>query len=334
VLFITPSARTVIDDVIRSLGQTLPTESLNRRIYPSETTMTVSPSPDTHYVYYTTALGSPADSSMAHELFGHLWLAIKGVPWVHPSQPAAIVARGTLTAQHGIRDPFGNIYTGTVQDFINRYVGSETGMLASPTQNVGPQLLQRALTAFKTGFASGATGTLNGSWHVSQDANSQWEMISSNYALVPQPAAAQPTPTPAPVPSRTQTPAPVPSGTQAPAPVPSRTQTPASVPSGTQAPAPVPSRTQTPAPVPSGTQAPAPAPATTASTTQAVMTQANIEQDLTAWYGTLNPDKQYVFIECLESIQTSFQRRTQLTSRLLSRLSRPQGMASPPSRFP
>lgn len=274
VLFITPSFRRVINDNLRSLGLTLPTESLNRRIYPNVTTMTVSPTPDTHYIYYTTGLGSPADSSMAHELFGHMWLALKGVPCVHPSRPADIIMRGTLTAQHGIRDPFGNIYTGTVQDFIDLYVGSGRGMLSSPTQNVGPQLLQLSLTAFKSDFVSGATGTMNGQWRVPANANLQWEIISSNYALAP------------------------------------------------RAPA------QLPAAVTSPGTTPPPTPAPTA------ITQVSIEQDLTTWYRQLNSDKQYVFIQFLASVQTIFQRRTQLNSQLLSILPSPQGMASPSGAIP
>ncbi|MFZ4699111.1 MAG: hypothetical protein ACOYMG_03590 [Candidatus Methylumidiphilus sp.] len=264
VLFITPSFRQVIPDNLRSLGLTLPTESLYRSIYPNEKTMTLSPMADTHYVYYTTALGSPADSSMAHELFGHMWLALKGVPWIHPSKPADISARGTLTAQHGISDPFGNAYTGTVLDFIDHYVGSETGILASPTQNVGPQLLQRSLTAFKSGFVSGATGTVNGGqWRVLADANLQWEIISSNYALAPQAPAQPPTPGSSPTPTTAATPA--------------------------------------------------------------TITQAGIGQDLTAWYGTLNPDKQYVFIQFLGSVQFSL-RRSQLASQLLKTLPHPKGV--------
>jgi hypothetical protein len=222
-----------------------------------------------HTVYYTTALGSPADSSMAHELFGHLWLAIKGVPFVHPKQPADIIASGTLSAQHGIRDPFGNIFTGTVQSFIDQYVGSETGMLASPTQNVGSQLLQRALTNFKTGFTSGATGTMNGPWRVPAETNLQWEIISSNYVQAPQGQM----------------------GT-----------------SGSQQTAP-------------GTVAPA-------ASARPAITRVSIEKDIIAWYRMLTPDQRYVFIQFLDSVQDSFQRRALLTSQLLKVLQRPKGMAT------
>ena len=279
VLFITPKGRTIIDDLMRQLGLTLPTEALNKQIYPNETTMTVSPDPDVHHVLYTTALGTPADSSLAHELFGHMWLAIKGVPYVHPKQPAEIAARGTLSAQNGILTPFGDTYTGTVQDYIDKFVGSESGMLASPTQNVGSQLLQQAILSFKNGFVTAATGTLNGPWKVPPNANSQWEIVSSNHALAQSSATAKP----------------------------AAPQTPPSA--------------QSPASPSAG-----PTPAQPASS---IISQASIEQDLIAWYGTLNADKQYVFIKFLEYIQISFGRRTQLTSTLLNRLSRPQGMAPP-----
>jgi len=295
VLFISPQGRTVMDDNLRSLGLTLPTETLQKKISPTETTMTVSPSSDTHQVLYTTALGTPADSSLAHELFGHMWLALKGVPWQHPSKPADIVARGTLTAQHGIRDPFGNIYTGTVQDYIDRYAGSERGMLASPTQNVGSQLLQNAMTAFRSSFGSGAKGTLNGPWNVSADASNQWEIISTNYVLAPKPAP----------------------------------QTPASAPSGVPAPTVTPAPKQAPAPTttPSTSSAPTTAPST-APAANPTVTQASIEQDVAKFYTALNPDKQYVFIKFMESVQADIQRRSQLATQMLKTLNKPAGMAS------
>jgi hypothetical protein len=298
VLFITPKSRVVIDDQLRSLGLTLPTEALEKQIFPNQPTMTVSPSADTNQIYYTTAMGSPADSSLAHELFGHMWLALKGVPFIHPSQPAAVAAQGTLTAKHGIRDPFGNIYTGTVQDYIDRYVGSESGMLASPTQNVGPQLLRRALSAFNAAFSS-ATGSLNGAWKVSKDADEQWEIISGNYALAPNVAAPPKPSSPA-----TQSPT-------APAPKPAAPQ------NATQP--------ATPGTAPTATQTPPTSPA---------VTQNSVEQDVTAWYRTLDRNKQYVFISFLESVQSNFTRRTQLASRLLKTLSRPPGMTPPPSSIP
>jgi hypothetical protein len=233
VLFITPKGRAVIEDNMRQLGLTLPTETLSKTLDPTATTMTVSPSADTHTVLYTTEMGSPADSSMAHELFGHMWLALKGVPWQHPSKPADIKARGTLSAQHGIRDPFGNIYTGTVQDYIDRYAGSERGMLASPTQNVGTQLLQSALTAFQANFNKGATGTLNGPWKVPSDADTQWEIISTNYVLAPAPQP--PSPAPTPVPATTPAPKSTAPQTGTPANAPALTPAPATAPSVTQA---------------------------------------------------------------------------------------------------
>jgi hypothetical protein len=284
---ITPSESRTSKFYVPDLGYTLITESLHRRIYPGDTDIYASPSPDTHYVYYSTSLSSAAESSMAHELFGHTWLAIKEKPYVHPKLPRDIAARGTLTAEHKVQDPFGNVYTGTVEEFIHHYVtsqGAERAIWSSPTQDVGTQFLQQALTAFKTNFPRVVGGA------IPPDVNRQWAVISNNYALAKPAGAGAGIVTP---------PASVHPSMPAPTPGPGRT------PSAVQ-----PAQSATPA-----------------------ITQPSIEQNLVAWFGTLDPDQQSTFIRFLRKIQEDIQRHNELTSRLLEVLPSRPGMDPAPS-FP
>jgi len=174
-----------LDHVLLDPGLTLVTETLHNKIYPASTGLiVVSPSADTHHIYYSVDLSDPASSGLAHEVLGHLWLALKGVPFVHPKKPADIKATGTLEAKHGITDPFGNVYTGTVRDFIRDFVGSESlSRLKSPTQGVGAAPYGRALSQFTKDFPKEASGKLNGSWKVSGGIDGLWEILSTNYEM-------------------------------------------------------------------------------------------------------------------------------------------------------
>jgi len=211
VLFFSAGANSVVHDRMTQLGLTLPTLKLQQALAQGQKSFTASPISDTHLVLYTTALGDPDESSLAHELLGHLWLAMKGVPFAHPKKPADVAAFGTLTAAHKILDPFGNVFTGTVQDFITTFVGSEQGMaFKSPTQNVSAQAIPVSLGGFETGFENKASGTLNGKWDVPTAVAEQWEILSNNYAIIPNPAtpttAPATSPTPPPVAPTTATP--------------------------------------------------------------------------------------------------------------------------------
>jgi len=166
------------------LGLTVPTEAIQRRIYPNETGIMSSIKPDINQIYYSTDLDSPESSSLAHELLGHMWLTIKGVPSVHPKLESDIQRIGTLTEKHKILDPFGKVYTGTVKNFIDLYIGSETfSKTKSPTQFVGKILLDEAILKLKEDFPSKSRGILNGNWEVPKDIDLIWEKISINFEL-------------------------------------------------------------------------------------------------------------------------------------------------------
>ena len=81
-------------------------------------------------------------SSGAHELFGHVWLAMHGVHSGHGE---------SLTGTQTIRDPFGEKFTGGVDTFIDEFIqdrGHPDTNLRSQTENVSQASLDSALDAF------------------------------------------------------------------------------------------------------------------------------------------------------------------------------------------
>ncbi len=165
-------------------GLMLPTKARQLEIYRDYKKGGVSPLSDTHQVFYTTDLGPPQQNSLAHELLGHMWLAVRKAPFVHPEKPADIVARGTLLPDHGIRDPFGNVFSGTVFDFINGFIGS-ADTVGSPTFNVGPGFAWRAVEAFVKDFPAKVVGKLNGTPFIPRNVRARWEVVNNNHAAAP-----------------------------------------------------------------------------------------------------------------------------------------------------
>src|SRR6185436_11516180 len=83
-----------------------------------------SPDPVYDQIFYDSSVGLEA---LAHELFGHEWLSLKGVPWVHPKPGAPEEkTKGTLLPQHQVTDPFGTVFSGTVHDYILKYIESKS----------------------------------------------------------------------------------------------------------------------------------------------------------------------------------------------------------------
>jgi hypothetical protein len=171
------------DDATGALGLTLPTVAMQRATQPAGI-ITASPSADTCNVYFSTDMGDTETSSLAHELFGRLYLSLKGVPWQHPKKTEDIKARGTLEEKHGIKDPLGGTYKGTVKDYIDQYVGSESfSALKSPTQFVSRDQLRSALNGLKKDFRTQVKGTINEAWQVPDSLGLAWEAISANYTV-------------------------------------------------------------------------------------------------------------------------------------------------------
>lgn len=150
-----------------------------------------SPDPATDRIYYDAQSGVGA---LSHELFGHEWLALSGAPHVHP--PAGSVAEkqfGTIGPQHGITDPFGNVFSGTVRDYILKFIEpsavattvTTSGKAAvkvpgSPTQGVSREAVISAVSTLHTGAATGFTKT-----QYSAAMARAWRTLGNNYDLMP-----------------------------------------------------------------------------------------------------------------------------------------------------
>ena len=94
--FVSGGTSKLIQAEMIPLGLALPTAALQKQILPGQTTFIASPLAYTHVVYYTGFLGPAQEGPLAHELMGHIWLAIKCVPFGHPKSPADVKAFGTL----------------------------------------------------------------------------------------------------------------------------------------------------------------------------------------------------------------------------------------------
>ena len=146
-------------------------------------------------IFYDPSAG--LGNALAHELFGHYWLSLKGVPFEHP--PAGTAQEklmGTLQARHGIQDPFGSTFTGTVKDFIAKYIESGEGtarvtstgktvkVATSATEKVSQQHFTAALRAFiieaKTGLKKTTTAT-GSNWTYTSALADQLLIIRRNY---------------------------------------------------------------------------------------------------------------------------------------------------------
>lgn len=142
-------------------------------------------------IYYDRDQGLGA---LTHELFGHEWLKLKGVPWEHPKAGTPDeAAKGTLTRAHGITDPFGNVYTGTVRKYIathieslgsntkvNTSAGGQATVPKSPTQGVGQEAVQKA---FADLHAEAKTGLTKRKYTPAM--TDAWRRLTANYDQMP-----------------------------------------------------------------------------------------------------------------------------------------------------
>lgn len=242
-LLIRGKSKTKIDISLAMLGGagiTLPRESLQRIVWAKAPTLTASADPKRDKIFYTargSGRGVFTGNAMAHELFGHYWLVLNGVPFVHPPTVKEVMEKakqnkqkltgaqllkikqrfehvGELKASHGIRDPFGNIYTGSVREYIDRFAGADTGRVESPTRRVGPAHLQAELKSLHSELLNPGGLKLNPNkiGDMSAKAAQHWTYVALNYEVLRQPPALKPGSKPASV--RTPTPQPKPAPTQ------------------------------------------------------------------------------------------------------------------------
>jgi hypothetical protein len=150
----------------------------------------LSPDPTYDFIYYDKDQGIGA---LTHELFGHDWLALKSVPSIHPpAGSAAEKSKGTLQPAHGIKDPFGLIYSGTVRAYIAKYIeslassttvrtaaGGQVSVPKSPTQMAGTAFVVQAFNDIYTQAASG----LKGKKYTAPIAQA-WRILCNNYDVM------------------------------------------------------------------------------------------------------------------------------------------------------
>ncbi|MCX2680333.1 DUF4157 domain-containing protein [Galbibacter sp. EGI 63066] len=156
-------------------GITLPTEAVLQAINPNQTLL-ASTNPNAHQIYYDSSSGGRGilgSNSLAHELFGHLWLATNGVQYQHGRN---------LAGTTNITDPLGRQYAGSVDDFIRNYAGASSTAFESPTQNVSQQFMLSSLVWIErngeTNITTDGNGAITGSF------GTQWEILSGNYDVL------------------------------------------------------------------------------------------------------------------------------------------------------
>ena len=140
-------------------------------------------------------------SALAHEFFGHLWLAARGVPFLHPAVASEEALMGTLSARHGITDPFGRTFTGTVRSYISQFIEARSAetrnvqkpgqkqptqvtVPRSPTEQVSKQQFADAVIAFGAAAGKGGLGKQGNKLQFSAEVAQQWRLMSDNYALL------------------------------------------------------------------------------------------------------------------------------------------------------
>jgi Domain of unknown function (DUF4157) len=193
-------------------GITLVRESLLRQVSPSEPTFTTSADSSRDKIFYV-ARGPTGNALMsnalAHELFGHYWLALQGVPFLHPpsgvealrsaresgrtmtgEEMRAAVGRhqrlGVLTEAHGIQGPYGEVFTGTVRDYIERFAGAESGRVESPTRRVSEAHLMAELQALHDELLrpGGLVLQPSGAGEMNAAAARHWAFVATNYEIL------------------------------------------------------------------------------------------------------------------------------------------------------
>jgi hypothetical protein len=179
-------------------GLTLPRLAVEQEINPNEEKYEASPRENVDTIYYLSTSGPlGGKTSLAHELFGHDLLAIKRVNWSHPRQlpsDTAPIARvlankeldrlGTLRKKDGIKDPFGRVFEGLVETYIEHFINSRSDPLdESPTQRVSETYLKQSLDEFfRAALLPG--GLSEKGDMLSKDALSQFTVLSKNYFLL------------------------------------------------------------------------------------------------------------------------------------------------------
>ncbi len=133
---------------------------------------------DSDQVYYSTGF-----ASLAHEFFGHLWLAMNGVPSGHQE---------SLQGTHTIKDPFGEPFVGSVNDYIALFVQEspkeQRGKPINPPSaslDVSDANFEAALKGFiQAASAKDAFNNKFGLVGTSRDFQERWKALERFYKLL------------------------------------------------------------------------------------------------------------------------------------------------------
>jgi hypothetical protein len=133
------------------------------------------------HIWYSDLTQPAGTNSMAHELYGHFWLALQGVPYIHGAEDKIDPSKQKTT----VLDPLGAQYAGTVDDFIDRFAAAKNfSKFQSGTMMISPTHYPTELKLFKKEFAASSGNVTNtAKWSVSNDADLQFSFILESYDL-------------------------------------------------------------------------------------------------------------------------------------------------------
>jgi hypothetical protein len=160
---------------LKAGGITLPTLSRQQTIDPGAKSYQCSADSARDEIYYETGGGAknPSSSSLAHELFGHFGLALKGAAWQHGQ---------SIPASQGVTDPFGQPFVGDVDDYISGFANNEPrGPFRTPTAFVSPEFLKQFLADLAANKGKGLKRLKGDGLDVSADFQTIWLHLTQNY---------------------------------------------------------------------------------------------------------------------------------------------------------
>ena len=141
----------------------------------------VSPDSKESHIWYSDLAQPAGTNSLAHELYGHFWLALQGLPYIHGAKDKIDPTKQKTT----VLDPLGAQYTGTVDDFIAKFAAAKNfSQFQSGTMMISPTHYPNELKAFKKEFAASPGNVANTTaWKVSDAADLQFSFILESYDL-------------------------------------------------------------------------------------------------------------------------------------------------------
>ncbi|WP_109435643.1 hypothetical protein [Aquimarina sp. AU119] len=150
-------------------GRTFPTYTISKKNYPNNTNhFGCSSKKNISEIYYN----RKSKGTLAHEFFGHMYLAQKGATYLH---------QDSLRSK-SIIDPFGNPFIGTVIQFIDKCIKPNTKLrVLSPTYHVNKHFLFKSLNWILN--IKKINEILSGR-KLSKEFENNWITLSLNYSML------------------------------------------------------------------------------------------------------------------------------------------------------